>query len=259
MVARSVASFWEQVGEAQPVTIEAAAHDTQLAWTSHLPQAVASALAEALGARALGGVSFGPGGRDTTRLAASDPDLWAEIFLANAGPVTEALGQTGDALQELRSLISARRRRRVEGLPGARCGVPPGPRSMRVHGSVRVPGDKSITHRALLFGALARGQSYIGGALTSLDARSSARVLRQLGAEISPLRIGSVIDITGRGRLRRPGGRAQLRQLRHHDSTAARDARGTPFRRHAHGRQFPPSPPDAAGDGSAGTDGRALQ
>ncbi len=76
---------------------------------------------------------------------------------------------------------------------------------MRVHGSVRVPGDKSITHRALLFGALARGQSFIGGALTSLDARSSARVLRQLGAEISPLRIGSVIDITGRGRLRRPG------------------------------------------------------
>jgi len=106
-VARSVASFWEQVAEAQPVTIEAAAHDTQLAWTSHLPQAVASALAAALGARALGGVSFGPGGRDTTRLAASDPDLWAEIFLANAGPVAEALGQAGDALQQLRSLIAA--------------------------------------------------------------------------------------------------------------------------------------------------------
>ena len=39
VVARSVASFWELVGEAQPVTIDAAAHDTQLAWTSHLPQA----------------------------------------------------------------------------------------------------------------------------------------------------------------------------------------------------------------------------
>jgi len=107
-VARSVASFWEQVGEAQPVTIEAAAHDTQLAWTSHLPQAVSSALAEALGARALGGVSFGPGGRDTTRLAASDPDLWVEIFLANAGPVAEALGLAAAALEQLRSLIAAR-------------------------------------------------------------------------------------------------------------------------------------------------------
>ena len=53
---------------------------------------------------------------------------------------------------------------------------------MIVGGAVRVPGDKSITHRALLFAAMARGISHVGGALTSLDARSSARVLRQLGA-----------------------------------------------------------------------------
>ena len=64
---------------------------------------------------------------------------------------------------------------------------------MIVGGTVRVPGDKSITHRALLFGALARGRSHVGGALTSLDARSSARVLRQLGANISPLRPASVV------------------------------------------------------------------
>ncbi len=73
-----------------------------------------------------------------------------------------------------------------------------------VGGSVRVPGDKSITHRALLFSALARGTSYVGGALTSLDARSTARVLRRLGAEISPLRDGSVVKALGRGRLRPP-------------------------------------------------------
>ena len=76
---------------------------------------------------------------------------------------------------------------------------------MKVHGVIRVPGDKSITHRALLLGSLARGRSHIGGALTSLDARSSARVLRQMGAQVSPLRAGSVIEIAGRGRLRRPG------------------------------------------------------
>ncbi|HUF36122.1 MAG TPA: hypothetical protein VMN37_09240, partial [Gemmatimonadales bacterium] len=75
---------------------------------------------------------------------------------------------------------------------------------MRIDGTVRVPGDKSITHRALLFGAMAKGTSYIGGALTSLDARSSARVLRGLGAEVSPLRSGQVVAIRGRGRLRRP-------------------------------------------------------
>jgi 3-phosphoshikimate 1-carboxyvinyltransferase len=75
---------------------------------------------------------------------------------------------------------------------------------VRVEGTVRVPGDKSITHRALMFAALARGTSHLGGALTSLDAKSTARVLRQLGAEISPLRPGSVVRIAGRGSLRRP-------------------------------------------------------
>jgi 3-phosphoshikimate 1-carboxyvinyltransferase len=75
-----------------------------------------------------------------------------------------------------------------------------------VAGTVRVPGDKSITHRALLFSALARGTSHIGGALTSLDARSSARVLRQLGAVISPLRDATVVRAAGNGRLRPPDG-----------------------------------------------------
>ena len=75
---------------------------------------------------------------------------------------------------------------------------------MKVTGTVRAPGDKSITHRALLLGALARGVSHVGGALTSLDARSSARVLRQLGAEISRLREGDTVRIQGRGRFRAP-------------------------------------------------------
>jgi 3-phosphoshikimate 1-carboxyvinyltransferase len=77
---------------------------------------------------------------------------------------------------------------------------------MRVGGSIRVPGDKSLSHRALMFAALARGASHVGGLLTSLDARSSARVLRQLGAGISPLAPDRMVTITGRGRLRRPGG-----------------------------------------------------
>ena len=75
---------------------------------------------------------------------------------------------------------------------------------MIVGGTVRVPGDKSITHRALLLAAMARGASHLGGALTSLDAKSTARVLRQLGAEITPLREASAVRVVGRGRLRRP-------------------------------------------------------
>ncbi len=75
---------------------------------------------------------------------------------------------------------------------------------MLVHGTIRVPGDKSLSHRALLFGSMARGTSHVGGMLTSLDARSTARVLRQLGVEVSPLSDSRTITIRGTGRLKRP-------------------------------------------------------
>ncbi len=75
---------------------------------------------------------------------------------------------------------------------------------MMVGGTVRVPGDKSITHRVLLLSVLSPGVSHIGGVLTSLDARSTARVLRQLGGGISPLRARSLVRVRGRKRLRRP-------------------------------------------------------
>ena len=75
---------------------------------------------------------------------------------------------------------------------------------MRLAGSIRVPGDKSITHRVILLAAMARGTSRIRGALTSLDARSTARVVRQLGTSVSPLRPGGVTTIIGKGRLEPP-------------------------------------------------------
>jgi 3-phosphoshikimate 1-carboxyvinyltransferase len=75
---------------------------------------------------------------------------------------------------------------------------------VKVGGSVRVPGDKSITHRVLLLAALARGSSSISGALTSLDARSTARVLRQLGASVSPLKQGSTTTVEGKGKFQKP-------------------------------------------------------
>lgn len=75
---------------------------------------------------------------------------------------------------------------------------------MIVRGSVAVPGDKSITHRALLLAALAPGRSRLRGALTSWDARSTARILRQLGARVGPLKRGQELAIHGSGRFQRP-------------------------------------------------------
>jgi len=75
---------------------------------------------------------------------------------------------------------------------------------MQVQGHISAPGDKSITHRLLLLAGLARGRSRIRGALTSLDARSSAGVLRRLGVTVTPIRPGREVLVLGSGRLRRP-------------------------------------------------------
>ncbi len=61
---------------------------------------------------------------------------------------------------------------------------------MKVQGFVRPPGDKSISHRAVMLAALARGTSELQGLLTGADVKSSARVLRQLGADITSIRDG---------------------------------------------------------------------
>lgn len=102
----SVASFWQYTMEASPILISAENHDRQLAWTSHLPQAVAYALARSLADNGLAGVSYGTGARDTTRLAASNPDMWVDIFLYNEPAVSEALSQTENHLVELRRLLA---------------------------------------------------------------------------------------------------------------------------------------------------------
>jgi 3-phosphoshikimate 1-carboxyvinyltransferase len=62
---------------------------------------------------------------------------------------------------------------------------------------IRVPGDKSLSHRALIFAALATGRSRIRDILLSADVQSTAGVLRALGVAVPPL--GDDIVITAKG------------------------------------------------------------
>ena len=74
------------------------------------------------------------------------------------------------------------------------------PTPMRVSGDVSVPGDKSLTHRALMFSAAARGESRLRGLLPGADCRSTASVLRALGCGVPDLPPdGSEIRVAGRG------------------------------------------------------------
>ena len=77
-------------------------------------------------------------------------------------------------------------------------------RSLTVSGTIRVPGDKSISHRALIFGVLAVGTSRIQGILESADVESTAAALRALGASIPSLSSDMTIDGCGPRALRSP-------------------------------------------------------
>ena len=59
------------------------------------------------------------------------------------------------------------------------------PLARPLSGAVRVPGDKSISHRSVLFSAMAEGTSYVSGVLDSADVRSSIGAVRALGAEVN--------------------------------------------------------------------------
>lgn len=73
----------------------------------------------------------------------------------------------------------------------------PGGGSLR--GTVRVPGDKSISHRALLFGAIAEGETRIEGLLPAEDPLSTAACLRAMGVTVSPIRAGEPVTVQGVG------------------------------------------------------------
>ncbi len=71
----------------------------------------------------------------------------------------------------------------------------------RLRGEIAVPGDKSISHRALMFNALAVGTARVDGFLDSDDTRSTIACLRALGAEIEDLDDGVLVHGRGRGGL----------------------------------------------------------
>ena len=93
-----ISDFWQDVLQAEPVLIDAARHDAQLAATSHVPQVVASLLGDFLARHAPPGSSFGQGAADTTRLAASEPALWTEILLMNRDEILPALRKLEESL-----------------------------------------------------------------------------------------------------------------------------------------------------------------
>ncbi|WP_026733993.1 3-phosphoshikimate 1-carboxyvinyltransferase [Fischerella sp. PCC 9605] len=76
---------------------------------------------------------------------------------------------------------------------------------LSLRGRIRVPGDKSISHRSLMLGAIAQGETQIQGLLLGEDPCSTASCFQAMGAEISPLNTELVrVKGIGLGNLQEP-------------------------------------------------------
>lgn len=112
--AARVEAFWRALG-ARVVLRDAAAHDAEVAWMSHLPHVAAFAYAGALRAAPPGARDVaGPGFADFTRIAHSDPELWSEILTANRKALVAPLQRLAESLAELGRAIDSNDAEAVE-------------------------------------------------------------------------------------------------------------------------------------------------
>ena len=108
--AEAIGGFWAALGSTV-FMIDPKEHDKLLAATSHAPHLIAAAISLATPAAAR---QFTAGGwRDTTRIAAGDPELWADILLDNAAQVAKALARIATGAEKMLAAIEAGDRRRL--------------------------------------------------------------------------------------------------------------------------------------------------
>jgi prephenate dehydrogenase len=106
---KKTTEFWEALG-ARVTSLDPETHDRTVAAISHLPHLIACALVD--GAARVEPAAFelaARGFRDTTRIAAGDPDMWTEIFLANRDALTATVEAFREALGELQQVIDGGR------------------------------------------------------------------------------------------------------------------------------------------------------
>jgi prephenate dehydrogenase len=113
----SVGGYWRAAG-ATVIETTALVHDEMVALTSHLPHLLAHAFMEwAARPRSADAADFaGPGLRDFTRIAGSDPVLWRQIFAANRGALLQEFDGFLLALTEIGALLRENRFDELEAL-----------------------------------------------------------------------------------------------------------------------------------------------
>jgi 3-phosphoshikimate 1-carboxyvinyltransferase len=203
-----LAELWRSVGS-DILTMDVARHDMVLAATSHLPHILAFSLVDTLASDAENKDIFryaAGGFRDFTRVSGSDPTMWHDVLVTNRDACLKTLDQFTDGLQLMRQAIA-------DGDSNTMLGIMTRARVARHHfekllagtaytgtmntkthfdvqpggqvqGRIRVPGDKSISHRSIMLGALAEGTTHISGFLEGEDALATLQAFRDMGVVI---------------------------------------------------------------------------
>ncbi len=211
--------LWHSIG-ANVIGMSIDEHDEMLAATSHLPHLLSYALVNVLIKKKKGGDIFryaAGGFADFSRLASSDPTLWAEIFLTNTNEIEVVLDAYIKQLMNYKNLLlekdkdslaaefaEAKTAReyfmekhfRSKSSPENNMTITKNyvsSPSKKIHGSLKVPGDKSISHRAIILGSIAEGITTIRDFLEGEDTLNTLEAFREMGVTILGPRKGKVV------------------------------------------------------------------
>lgn len=207
---------------ANPVVMDPGEHDRVVSLTSHLPYVAAVGVAAAARAAStklpLLTTLMAGGFRDTTRVASGNPTMSRDMLLTDMENLREAIGLFRREVDDLERLVAEasvdreEKHARIDALTAYLAGVKKfrdkavGSRHDTVvvvrpapplGGVIRVPGDKSISHRAAIVGAIAHGLSEIENYAPGRDCASTLSCLRDLGVRID---VGDgVVRVWGEG------------------------------------------------------------
>ena len=201
--------MWRALG-AEVVGMAPARHDEVLAATSHLPHLLAFSIVDLLISQDASKELFryaAGGFADFSRIASSNAQMWSDIAVANADATVAILTQYIEHLDELKRLIVRQQGQDLKHLfqrakttrdkfivhhPDLSRATPMtnDAKSYRlrpggsIFGALRVPGDKSMSHRAVIFGSLAKGVTRVQGFLEGEDAMNTVAAFREMGVTI---------------------------------------------------------------------------
>lgn len=212
-----LARLWQAVG-AEVLQMEVERHDEVLAATSHLPHLLAFSLVDTLAREEenLDIFRYAAGGfRDFTRIAASDPTMWHDICIANRTAVLAQIDRYTTGLGRLREAVDTSDSQAMLGIftraKAARdhftrlltgSAYSSNDHTARVTlrvssngapiGELVLPGDKSVSHRAIILAAIADGVTDISGFLESEDSLATLQAMRDMGVVIEGPHQGQV-------------------------------------------------------------------